>query len=155
MSLRDLNFDLGETIDMLRDSVRAFAAAEIAPDGTLQVDFDGVRRSCVWVRQGGDINIFDAGGSHRIALVDPLADASAEEGGGGRVTAPMPGRVNALLVEPGAAVARGQPRVVLEAMKMEHTIKAPQAGTVQTLRYAVGDQVEDGALLVEFAEEPS
>jgi 3-methylcrotonyl-CoA carboxylase alpha subunit len=64
----------------------------------------------------------------------------------------MPGKVIALLVEPGAEVERGQPLIVLEAMKMEHTIRAPQAGTVQALRYAVGEQVEDGALLVEFAE---
>jgi 3-methylcrotonyl-CoA carboxylase alpha subunit len=131
------------------------ARGEFAPDGTLDADFDGVRLSCVWVRHGSEINVFDAGGSHRIALVDPLADASAEEGGGGRVTAPMPGRVTALLVEPGAAVERGQPLMVLEAMKMEHTIRAPQAATVRALRYAVGDQVEDGALLVEFAEEQS
>ena len=128
------------------------ARGEFAPDGTLEADFDGVRCSCVWVRQGSEITIFDAGGSHRIALIDPLADASAEETAGGRVTAPMPGKVIALLVEPGAEVERGQPLIVLEAMKMEHTIRAPQAGTVQALRYAVGEQVEDGALLVEFAE---
>ena len=52
-----------------------------------------------------------------------------------------------------AAVERAQPLLVLEAMKMEHTIKAPRAGTVAGLRYGVGEQVEDGALLVTFADD--
>ena len=67
----------------------------------------------------------------------------------------MPGKVAAVLVEPGALVERGQPLLVLEAMKMEHTIRAPEAGRIAAVRYAAGEQVEDGALLVELAaEEP-
>jgi 3-methylcrotonyl-CoA carboxylase alpha subunit len=65
----------------------------------------------------------------------------------------MPGKVAAVLVEPGALVERGQPLLVLEAMKMEHTIRAPEAGRIVAVRYAAGKQVEDGALLVELAAE--
>jgi 3-methylcrotonyl-CoA carboxylase alpha subunit len=136
----------------LPDGRTVLAQGEFAPDGTLDADFDGARLSSVWVRQGNDLTIFHSGGSHRLALVDPLSDASARDVTGGLVTAPMPGRITALLVEPGAAVESGQPLAVMEAMKMEHTIKAVQPGTVKALRYAVGDQVEEGALLVEFAE---
>ena len=62
----------------------------------------------------------------------------------------MPGKVIALLAKPGAAVEKGAPLLVLEAMKMEHTISAPHAGTVKAFRFAAGDQVEEGAELVEF-----
>ena len=50
----------------------------------------------------------------------------------------------------GAKVRRGQPLVVIEAMKMEHTLSAPSDGEVTGLPYAVGDQVAEGAQLVGF-----
>ena len=62
----------------------------------------------------------------------------------------MPGKVIALLVEPGTKVEKGAPLIVLEAMKMEHTLTAPGAGTVKAFRYAVGEQVADGAELLDF-----
>jgi 3-methylcrotonyl-CoA carboxylase alpha subunit len=62
----------------------------------------------------------------------------------------MPGRVVAVHVQAGAVVERGTPLVVLEAMKMEHTISAPAAGTVLAVECAVGDQVREGVELVDF-----
>jgi 3-methylcrotonyl-CoA carboxylase alpha subunit len=62
----------------------------------------------------------------------------------------MPGRIVAVPVQTGAVVERGAPLVVLEAMKMEHTIVAPSAGTVLAIECAVGDQVREGVELVEF-----
>jgi len=70
--------------------------------------------------------------------------------GGGGLTAPMPGKIVALLAMPGQTVEKGAPLLILEAMKMEHTITAPKDGTVKNFRYAAGDQVSDGAELVEF-----
>ena len=64
----------------------------------------------------------------------------------------MPGRIIAVLAEAGAEVTKGQPLIVMEAMKMEHTIKAPAEGRIGKVRYAVGDQVEDGAELIVFEE---
>ncbi|HYN37650.1 MAG TPA: biotin/lipoyl-containing protein, partial [Rhodospirillales bacterium] len=74
------------------------------------------------------------------------------EGGGadGGLTAPMPGKIIALLAVPGTAVGKGAPLLILEAMKMEHTIAAPVAGTLKAFRYGVGDQVAEGAELVEL-----
>ncbi|HKT97180.1 MAG TPA: acetyl/propionyl/methylcrotonyl-CoA carboxylase subunit alpha [Paraburkholderia sp.] len=77
-----------------------------------------------------------------------LAHAADAEHGEGRLTAPMPGKVIAVLVEPGAVVEKGAPLIVMEAMKMEHTIGAPTAGKVTEVLYAVGDQVADGAQLL-------
>ena len=60
----------------------------------------------------------------------------------------MPAKVTAVHVEVGEAVTRGAALVVLEAMKMEHTITAPADGTVATVPVVVGDMVEEGAVLV-------
>ena len=62
----------------------------------------------------------------------------------------MPGRIVRQLVAAGDEVGRGAPLLVLEAMKMEHTIAAPGAGRIGALRYAEGDQVEEGAILLDF-----
>jgi biotin carboxyl carrier protein len=60
----------------------------------------------------------------------------------------MPGKVLSVMVKEGQSVERGQLLLVLEAMKMEHRIDAPWAGTVKTLNVAEGDQVANGAMLV-------
>ena len=62
----------------------------------------------------------------------------------------MPGKITQLLVESGAEVKRGAPILILEAMKMEHTIAAPADGRVEALHYGVGDMVEEGAELLAF-----
>ena len=96
-------------------------------------------------------SIFIAGRAHALALVDLFGVGGVEhdEEGAGLV-APMPGKVIALLARAGAAVEKGAPLLVLEAMKMEHTISAPRDGTVKAFRYAAGDQVSEGAELVDF-----
>jgi 3-methylcrotonyl-CoA carboxylase alpha subunit len=62
----------------------------------------------------------------------------------------MPGKVVAVRSEAGARVKRGAPLLVLEAMKMEHTIAAPADGVVESIRFRAGDQVDEGAELVKF-----
>ena len=66
------------------------------------------------------------------------------------VRAPLPGKIIDLRVKAGDTVSKGQALLVLEAMKMEHTLAAPADGMVKSLRYAVGEQVPEGAELVEF-----
>ena len=66
------------------------------------------------------------------------------------IVAPMPGTVTRILAEPGADLPRGSPLIVLEAMKMEHTLRAPADGRLQALKCAVGDVVQEGAELAEF-----
>ncbi len=95
-------------------------------------------------------HLFDGGAHCVLRTEDPIADAEAHAAHGGDLTAPMPGRVVALLAEPGP-VAAGAPLLVLEAMKMEHTITATAAGRLEGYRVAVGEQVAEGAALVDFA----
>jgi 3-methylcrotonyl-CoA carboxylase alpha subunit len=102
------------------------------------------------VRDGDALHVF-AQGRHRVlTLVDAIAQSGAHEAGAGLLTAPMPGKVIAISAAAGARVARGTPILVMEAMKMEHTIVAPADGVVAELLYGVGDQVAEGAELVRF-----
>jgi 3-methylcrotonyl-CoA carboxylase alpha subunit len=88
-----------------------------------------------------------------LTLLDPVAHAAEGEEGTGRLTAPMPGKVIAIHATAGTPVSKGAALLVMEAMKMEHTIVAPADGTIAEFLYAVGDQVAEGAELVRFATE--
>ncbi|HCI46040.1 MAG TPA: 3-methylcrotonyl-CoA carboxylase, partial [Rhodospirillaceae bacterium] len=103
-------------------------------------------------RTGDRLTLWDRDADGWITLdwLNPLAPPDAVAGAAGGLGAPMPGKVTAVLVEAGAKVEAGTPLLVLEAMKMEHVIKAPAAGTVTDLPFAVGDQVMEGAALVAF-----
>jgi 3-methylcrotonyl-CoA carboxylase alpha subunit len=107
------------------------------------------------VRDGDDLHTF-ARGRHRIlTLLDPIAHAAQGEEGVSRLTAPMPGKVIAVNVAAGAPVTKGTALLVMEAMKMEHTIVAPADGTIGEILYGVGDQVAEGVELVRFAAPPA
>ncbi len=95
-------------------------------------------------------HVFLQGATHILRRDDPLHLVEAGGSQGGGLTAPMPGKVVALLAQPGQKVEKGAPLLILEAMKMEHTITAPAAGTVKAFCYAAGEQVADSAALVEF-----
>jgi 3-methylcrotonyl-CoA carboxylase alpha subunit len=99
--------------------------------------------------EGERITVFAPHGSLALQEIDPLAHAG-EGAAQGRLTAPMPGKVVALLAKVGDKVKAGQPLAVMEAMKMEHTIAAPRDGTVAELLHAVGDQVAEGGELLRF-----
>ena len=103
------------------------------------------------VRAGDEMHVF-LNGRHRVlALADIIAQSGAAEAQAGQLTAPMPGKLIAIHTAAGARVERGAPLLVMEAMKMEHTIVAPSDGVVSEVLYAVGDQVAEGAELVRFA----
>jgi 3-methylcrotonyl-CoA carboxylase alpha subunit len=98
--------------------------------------------------EGDVFHVFCRGTVQAFEWANLLAHAAHTEHGEGRLTAPMPGKVIAVLVEAGAVVEKGAPLIVMEAMKMEHTIGAPAAGRVAEVLYGVGDQVADGAQLL-------
>jgi 3-methylcrotonyl-CoA carboxylase alpha subunit len=125
-----------------------------AEGDALQVSFAGqTARVQVFVETQAheDVaNVFAAQGATRITVVDALAHAGDSQEAGGRLTAPMPGKVVSFAVAAGDKVKAGQPLAVMEAMKMEHTIAAPADGEVLELLYAPGDQVTEGAELLKL-----
>ena len=122
-------------------------ALSALPDGRIDVRY-GSDRQVVQVYPLGEVqHVFGTRGAAQITELDVLAHAS-EGGESGRLTAPMPGKVVSIAVKAGDKVSKGQPLAVMEAMKMEHTIAAPQDGVVLELLYAPGDQVMDGAELL-------
>ncbi len=85
--------------------------------------------------------VFTGGGHYRVHAVDPLHTGEEAAEVAGKMVAPMPGAITAVLVKVGDQVARGTPLLILEAMKIEHTINAPFDGQVAEIRFQVGEQV--------------
>jgi 3-methylcrotonyl-CoA carboxylase alpha subunit len=126
--------------------------AEAGGDGLRLVWGEQRLRVHVHAQAGGDLlHIFTPQGATVITWIDPLAHAGDAQAEGGRLTAPMPGKVVSFAVKAGERVRQGQALAVMEAMKMEHTIAAPHDGTVAELLYAPGDQVTEGAELLRLA----
>jgi biotin carboxyl carrier protein len=96
---------------------------------------------------GSFIDVDSPLGSSSYSVVPRFADPS-DQVAAGSLVAPMPGSVVRVLVETGAKVSKGEPLVVLEAMKMEHTVASPSDGTVVEIRAEAGRQVDAGSVLV-------
>ena len=118
--------------------------------GGIELQFAGQRTRAAVYAQGEVDHVFTPLGATQITSIDLLAHAGESAAEGGRLTAPMPGKVVSFAVKAGDAVTKGQPLAVMEAMKMEHTIAAPADGVVQELLYAPGDQVTEGAELLKL-----
>jgi 3-methylcrotonyl-CoA carboxylase alpha subunit len=121
-----------------------------AGDGDGTITIAGVRTHVGVVAVGAVRHVVGDGVRARITLDDPYAVIADEDDTGGHLHAPMSGTIVAVLVKAGDAVVRGAPLVVLEAMKMEHTIAAPVDGTVAAVNCAMGERVAEGFDLVDF-----
>ena len=131
------------------DSTGALVFVE--SDQGIDLQFAGQRHTVQVYRQGELAHVFAAHGATRLQAIDLLAHAGDRQAEGGRLTAPMPGKVLSFAVKSGDKVKQGQALAVMEAMKMEHTIAAPADGTVAELLYAPGDQVPEGAELLKLS----
>jgi 3-methylcrotonyl-CoA carboxylase alpha subunit len=159
---RKLAFRLGDTVqdilvgvvagghELQVGSHRVFARGTLGADSELQAQIGERRVRAAVVPAGERRQVFFEGRSWPLSLVDTLHVGGEGEEVEGGLRAPMPGKVIALMAQPGAIVEKGAPLLVLEAMKMEHTISAPRKGVVSGFRCAPGDQVSDGADLVDF-----
>jgi 3-methylcrotonyl-CoA carboxylase alpha subunit len=136
-----LSFSVGDAAGMLE-----FAATP----GGIDLRFAGQRALVNVYRKGEVAHVHAAQGATQIIAIDLLAHAGEAAAEGGRLTAPMPGKVVSFAVKAGDAVKKGQILAVMDAMKMEHTIAAPVDGVVSELLYAPGDQVVEGAELLKL-----
>ena len=117
----------------------------------IDLQFAGQRLNATVYTQGEVDHVFTARGATQITAIDLLAHAGESHAEGGRLSAPMPGKILSFSVKAGDVVKKGQPLAVMEAMKMEHTIAAPADGVVEELMYAPGDQVGEGSELLKIA----
>jgi biotin carboxyl carrier protein len=131
-----------------------------APGDTTLVRDAAGRQLVVTLDQNGRPSGASVGGVAVDVQVRSAEEAVLDEvmsrggaGGGGRVEAPMPGRVVKLLVSEGDAVERGAPILVIEAMKMENELHAPCDGRVTSIAVSTGDAVEAGQLLCDIEDQ--
>jgi len=162
--LRRFEFDFGGThtkakLRYLHDGALVLAVndgeamplAFRAAGDAIELHAGGSRTRAVVYSLGETDHVFTHAGAAQIVSIDLLAHAGDHAAEGGRLTAPMPGKVVSFSVKAGDKVSKGQALAVMEAMKMEHTIAAPADGTVAELLYAPGDQVAEGAELLRLA----
>ncbi|HEU4645586.1 MAG TPA: acetyl/propionyl/methylcrotonyl-CoA carboxylase subunit alpha [Burkholderiales bacterium] len=132
----------------LRIGERQYAlAGERAGDAGLRLRLEDHAFEARAVRVAQDWYVA-AGGVRAVLTLAQDLPADDDESAPGSLAAPMPGKIIALLVEPGARVEKGAPLLILEAMKMEHTISAPADGVVKAIHFAAGEQVPEGAELL-------
>jgi 3-methylcrotonyl-CoA carboxylase alpha subunit len=116
----------------------------------LSVLWEGERIAADVVRGANQWHVFREGRCTTLSMVDRLARAFESELATGQLTAPMPGKIVSIAAPAGTHVKRGAPLIVMEAMKMEHTLTAPCDGTVREILFSAGEQVAEGAQLLDF-----
>ncbi|MGB0631027.1 MAG: acetyl/propionyl/methylcrotonyl-CoA carboxylase subunit alpha [Alphaproteobacteria bacterium] len=136
---------------LYREGDLANASGRWISDTRFEASVDGEQLSATVVRNGSSLTVFAEIGRFELSIDDPLNVAVGAGADGGSLFAHMPGVVVAVHVEDGAEVVAGTPLLAVEAMKVEHTIRAPADGTVTRVNFAEGDRVAEGAELVSFS----
>lgn len=129
-----------------------FIGSKSGPDA-YRIELDGARSAATAVAHGAGIRIFLSAQTHDVIFPNPLLGAETGRASDGSLLAPMPGIITGLIAKPGGQITAGDPLLVMEAMKMEHTIQSPRDGVLSGFRFQVGDQVKDGDLLVDFEDD--
>ena len=117
----------------------------------LQVTLGEATFSVRAIRDGAHWHLF-RDGTHRVLALQSVQTAPEPDATIGSLAAPMPGKVLQVLVQAGAKVVKGTPLVILEAMKMEHTIAAPHDGRVAEIHFKAGEQVNEGVELLRLEQ---
>ena len=147
---------LSKSVQLTHGDTTIAARLRVAANGNARVSLsdggpDHAPARASTARWPGHVTVFAGAVSHTFALADPFADAEAAAGGGDALRAPMPGLVKVVRVAAGDTVVKGQALLVLEAMKMEHTIAAPHDGVIAEIA-SEGAQVTDGTVLARFED---
>lgn len=143
----------GQTLTVSQGEAHYELQIQSHEPGQLCIIDNGVRHRCQYHRNGDSLYLQAFGRSWSIVDRTHQPAAGAQGAGSGRIQAAMDGAIIDVLVAEGDTVAQGQTLVVLEAMKMEHPVKADRDGVVAGLHTNTGDQVKRSQLLVELAAE--
>ncbi len=121
-------------------------------DGSLEIKLGESKQTATVVRSGDALSVVTTAGRTELMLFDPFHFESSDTASEGRLTALMPGRVVKVMAQSGDVVKKGQPLIIMEAMKMEHTIVSPREGAIERVAFQAGDMVPADAVLFAFAE---
>jgi len=141
------------TYMLVLGDLRAQASSVCLIDGILSLALDGRILRLRVLRAGAGFSLHSGERRVRFERLCAFAWQAAADSGSGNVSAPMPGRIVEVRTRVGAQVAAGDELLVMEAMKMEITLRAPRAGAIAALGAAAGDFVEADAVLVRYVEE--
>jgi 3-methylcrotonyl-CoA carboxylase alpha subunit len=136
----------------------ALAGGEAQPLTAVSIDgtqvaaaLGGQRVEARYLVSGAQLFLWLGPEAYLFTLDDPRTHEFTASAASGGLTTPLPGVVVAVAVVVGQTVAADAPLIVIEAMKMEHTIRAPYAGTVERIHFKQGDRVPEGSALLELA----
>lgn len=119
----------------------------------LKVSIDGYRSHATISHFDNKISLYRQNGVFNFTHVLPDCGDSSEDDNHGGLVAPMNGTIVSILVSAGDNVMKDQPLVIMEAMKMEHSIKAPHSGTIDAVYFKEGEMVDGGTALLAFVNE--
>ncbi|HEX9390224.1 MAG TPA: acetyl/propionyl/methylcrotonyl-CoA carboxylase subunit alpha [Usitatibacteraceae bacterium] len=143
----------GRQLPQLRMADRQYQLSQSAVSGdVVRFTANGVAHVATVLAVDAQFAVLLAHSRHRLRLVDPFHFEASDDSNDGRLTAMMPGRVVKVMAAAGDKVKKGQALIIMEAMKMEHTIVSPREGVVERVAFAVGDMVPADAVLFAFAE---
>ena len=130
-------------------------AAQGATSALIAARIGTRRREARFLLTGGRVHLWTQDEHYEVLLEDPRTHEFSASAAPSGLTTPLPGVVVAVSVAVGQKVTAGEVLMVIEAMKMEHAITAPYAGTVETIHFARGDRVPEGSALLELARADS
>jgi 3-methylcrotonyl-CoA carboxylase alpha subunit len=148
-----LHPDRRSTIRVLAEGEERILVLDAAASQRIS-DLPAGQRNFQLVSAGRAFFVLSGGQQTEIRALDPLAVEIGDQSGdaSGNVKSPMHGKLVALFVEEGALVEKGQRVAIVEAMKMEHPVLAPRAGRVESIAFAQGQQMGQGARILSIAE---
>jgi len=134
------------------DGKRLRLAGGSVTEGTVTAALDDDRQSARWFLCGPQLHVWIGDTHHEFLIEDPRTQEFTASASTGGLTTPLPGVVSAVMVQEGQAVVAGEVLMVIEAMKMEHSISAPHDGVVRTIHFARGDRVPEGSELLALSQ---
>jgi 3-methylcrotonyl-CoA carboxylase alpha subunit len=152
----DVTFTGGLLTDAIVDGKAPLSVSDLSFSGDhIAATIEHTRLQARYLRDGTRLHLWVAGSHWELLVEDPRLKEFSSTAAQGGLTTPLPGVVAAVAVKVGQAVRAGEVLMVIEAMKMEHSISAPHDGTVKVIHFAPGDRVPEGSQLLELATETS
>jgi 3-methylcrotonyl-CoA carboxylase alpha subunit len=150
----ELHYAAGAAAEAVVGAQRSPLAAVVVDDETVAARIDACRRQARYLLSGERVHLWLGSEHYELKLDDPRTHEFTASAASGGLTTPLPGVVVAVPVAIGQQVEAGAVLMVIEAMKMEHTISAPYAGAVEAIHFARGDRVPEGSELLTLTRKP-